>query len=743
MDAKIGPQHLKRLAGVYVRQSSLHQVRDHRASAELQYDLVERAVALGWPREIVRIYDRDQGTTGSIPGRREDFHELVAEVGLGHIGIVLGFDVTRLARNNADWYRLLDLCGVCDTLIADLDGTYDPALYNDRLLLGMKGTMSEAEHHLINMRLQGGLRKRAQTGDLRKRLPVGLDYDDLGKIRLTTDESVHHAIALVFGKFAEFSSAHQVLRHLQHEGLLVPTRLPDEKTVRWIRPCYNAVREILTNPFYAGAYVYGRRRRERTVGPDGHIRVHTRTLPRAEWRGLIPEHHPGYITWAQFEDTQRRLADNVLACSTGEASTVLRPGSALLQGLVRCGVCSRRMRPHYTGPSRSVRYVCDFVSRVQGRGGTCQSVGGLRLQEAVVDAFLTARSPASMPVTLAALNRVDEEEDAVLQQLEHRREQARYEADRARRQYDAVEPENRLVARTLEAEWNRRLTALGEIERQIAEHRRHQPTPLTPAERTRLLELGLDLRRIWDTPTTTPQERKQLLRAALDDVVVHVDRASARAQVTLVWQGGTMSELAVPLRRVGDNARTLDESVVDDVRRMAAVMTDIQIAQTLVRRGIRTATGLPYTAERVQRLRKRHGIPEHQPTLSDSTAPVYTALQAAKELGLSHFTVLRWLRDGWLVGDQVAPRAPWCIRLGPSVQHLVAGPAPKGWLPPKEAAKALGLGRRTVLHWVQTGRLEAMMAGKGRRPGLRINVATHTYSPQQPLFAQPAAQGDV
>jgi excisionase family DNA binding protein len=743
MDAKIGPQHLKRLAGVYVRQSSLHQVRDHRASAELQYDLVERAVALGWPREIVRIYDRDQGTTGSIPGRREDFHELVAEVGLGHIGIVLGFDVTRLARNNADWYRLLDLCGVCDTLIADLDGTYDPALYNDRLLLGMKGTMSEAEHHLINMRLQGGLRKRAQTGDLRKRLPVGLDYDDLGKIRLTTDESVHHAIALVFGKFAEFSSAHQVLRHLQHEGLLVPTRLPDEKTVRWIRPCYNAVREILTNPFYAGAYVYGRRRRERTVGPDGHIRVHTRTLPRAEWRGLIPEHHPGYITWAQFEDTQRRLADNVLACSTGEASTVLRPGSALLQGLVRCGVCSRRMRPHYTGPSRSVRYVCDFVSRVQGRGGTCQWVGGLRLQEAVVDAFLTARSPASMPVTLAALNRVDEEEDAVLQQLEHRREQARYEADRARRQYDAVEPENRLVARTLEAEWNRRLTALGEIERQIAEHRRHQPPPLTCAERARLLELGLDLRRIWDTPTTTPQERKQLLRAALDDVVVHVDRASARAQVTLVWQGGTMSELAVPLRRLGDNARTLDESVVDDVRRMAAVMTDIQIAQTLVRRGIRTATGLPYTAERVQRLRKRHGIPEHQPTLSDSTAPVYTALQAAKELGLSHFTVLRWLRDGLLVGDQVAPRAPWCIRLGPSVQHLVAGPAPKGWLPPKEAAKALGLGRRTVLHWVQTGRLEAMMAGKGRRPGLRINVATHTYSPQQPLFAQPAAQGDV
>ena len=743
MDAKIGPQHLKRLAGVYVRQSSPHQVRDHRTSAELQYDLVERAVRLGWPREIVCIYDGDQGTTGSIPGRREDFQELVAEVGLGHIGIVLGFDVTRLARNNADWYRLLDLCGVCDTLIADLDGIYHPVLYNDRLLLGMKGTMSEAEHHLINMRLQGGLRKRAQTGALRKRLPVGLDYDDLGKIRLTADESVRHAVALVVGKFAELGSAHQVLRYLQHEGLLVPTRLPDERTVHWIRPCYNAVREILTNPFYAGAYVYGRRRRERTVGPDGTIRVHTRTLPRAEWRVLIPEHHPGYITWAQFEDNQRRLAANTLAPSTGEASTVLRPGGALLQGLVRCAVCSRRMRPHYTGPSRSVRYVCDFISRVQGRAGTCQSVGGLRLQQAVVDAFLEALSPASMPVTLAALDRVDEEEDAVLQQLEHRREQARYEADRARRQYDAVEPEHRLVVRTLEAEWNRRLTELGEIERQIAEHRRHQPTPLTPAERTRLLELGLDLCRIWNAPTTTPQERKQLLRAALDDVVVCVDRATARAAVTLVWQGGTTSELAVPLRRVGENTRALDESVVGDVRRMAAVMTDTQIAQTLVRRGIRTATGLPYTAERVQGLRKRHTIPEYEPPPSESTEPVYTALQAATELGVSHFTVLRWLRDGLLVGDQVAPRAPWCIRLGPSVRQLVTGPAPKGWLPSKEAASTLGVSRRTLLHWIQTGRLEAVMAGKGRRAGLRINVAAHTSSAQQPLFAQPAAQGGV
>jgi len=739
MDSKIRPQHRQRLAGVYVRQSSMHQVREHTASAELQYDLAARAVALGWARGAVRIYDGDLGVTGDVVGQRDDFQTLVADVGLGRLGIVLGFDVTRLARNNADWYRLLDLCGVCDTLIADLDGIYDLALYNDRLLLGMKGTMSEAEHHLIKTRLTNGMRKRAEAGTLRKRLPVGLEYDEGARVRLCTDESVRDAIGGVLRKFVELGSAHQVLRSLQNDGLLLPVRRHGERGVRWIRPRYNAVRDIVTNPFYAGAYVYGRRRLERRVDARGRIRVHTRTLPRADWKVVIEDHHPGYIGWPEFEENQRRLAGNRLARATGEASTVLRRGAALLQGLLRCGVCGRRMRPHYGGPSRSVRYVCDAARRHHGTERVCHSLGGQRVDRAVVEAFLEALSPASMQVTLAALEHMDQEEDAALTQLAQRREQAQYEADRARRQYDAVEPENRLVARTVEAEWNRRLQEVAELDRQIAARRQHETPPLTSGERERLLEFGLDLRRVWEAPTTTPAERKQLLRAAFDEVVVRVDRPAARAVVTLAWQGGATSDLDVALRRVGEHSRMLDDALMDDVRRMATVMTDVQIAHALTRRGVRTATGLAYTVERVRGLRKRHDIPEYQPTPSDE--PVYDAVQAAKELGVSHFTVLRWLKEGFLVGEQVAPHAPWRIKLGPRVQRIVARSAPNGWLHPKAAAQALGVSRRTVLHWVQTGQLAAVMAGKGRRAGLRIDVSSITCTTQPSLFAHPAAPG--
>jgi DNA invertase Pin-like site-specific DNA recombinase len=741
--AKIRPEHLQRMAGVYVRQSTMKQVRENTASTEVQYDLVQHAVALGWPRDRVRIYDGDQGHTGSIPGNREAFGQLAADVGMRQIGIVLGFDVTRIARNNADWYKLLDLCGICDTLIADTDGLYHPALYNDRLVLGLKGTMSEAESHLRKQRMHGAIEKRASEGALRKRLPVGLDYDDERRVRLAVDESVRHAIELVFSKFTQLGSAHQVYRFLQGEGLLLPARRNDERQARWAKPRYDAVLGILTNPRYAGAYVYGRRRRHRVVDETGRIHLRVEHLSQEQWKVVLQDRHPGYISWVTFVDNQKRLSENSLAKADGEASRVVREGAALLQGLLRCGVCGRRMSPVYCKKGDAVRYVCDRGRRKSGGEGVCQSVGGSRLHRAVVEEFLDALSPASMQVTLAALEQMDEQVDAALAQLLKRREQAQYEADRARRQYGAVEPENRTVARTLETEWERKLTALGEVDRQIEERRHQQTPPLTPEERRRVLEMGLDLRRIWEAPTTTPQERKQLLRAVFNDVVVRVDREARRADVTLVWQGGDTEKLEVPLPRVGQNCCAAEEVVIDDVRKMAGSMTDAQIANTLVRRGIRTSTGLSYTAARVLGLRRRHGIPEYEPTPDDDSEPTYTAEQAAGQLGVSHITVLRWLKEGFLVGEQIVPRAPWRIRLGPSVKFKIAARAPSGWLPPKAAAKALGLSRRTVLHWVQTGRLEAVVAGKGRRSGLRINVSSSTSAMQSSLFDQPSARGAV
>lgn len=741
-NSKVRPEHLQRMAAVYIRQSTMQQVRKHTASGELQYGLVARAIDLGWPRDRVRIYDADQGHTGSLPGNREDFGQLVADVGMRRLGIVLGFDVTRMARNNADWYKLLDLCGICDTVIADNDGIYHPALYNDRLVLGLKGTMSEAEMHFRRERMHGAIEKRATEGKLRKRLPVGLDYADGGRVRLSLDESIRHAIETVFTKFTQLGSAHRVFRFLQADELLLPVRRNDERQVRWAKPRYSAVLGILTNPRYAGAYVYGRCRRQRTVDETGRIRLHIEHLPRERWKVVLQDQHPGYISWVTFVENQERISENSLA-PDGEASKVIREGDALLQGLVRCGVCGRRMSPIYPSKGDSVRYSCDRGKRNHGGEGVCQSVGGGRIHCAVVEAFLEALSPASMQVALTALEQMDHEEDAALAQLMKRREQAQYEADRAKRQYDAVEPENRLVARTLEAEWNRRLTELAEVDRQIAERRHQQAPPLTAGERQRVLELGLDLRRIWDAPSTTAQERKQLLRAVFDDVVVRTDRPSSRATVTLLWQGGATNELEVQLRRTGQTTRLDEASIIEDVRKMAASMTDAQIAGTLARRGIRTPTELPYNAARVLGLRKRHGIAEYEPKPSDDSEPTYTAEQAAEKLGVSHITVLRWLKEGFLVGEQVVPSAPWRIRLGPSVELKIAGRAPRGWLPPKAAASALGVSRRTVLHWVQSGRLQAVMAGKGRRSGLRINVSSSICITQSSLFDQPSAQGLV
>lgn len=736
MNSKIRPEHLQRLAGVYVRQSSMKQVREHTASGELQYDLVGRAVELGWPRDRVRVYDGDQGHTGSLPDDRAEFGQLAADVGMRRVGIVLGFDVTRMARNNADWHKLLDLCGICDTLIADTDGLYHPALYNDRLVLGLKGTMSEAENHFRRQRMHGAIDKRATEGKLRKRLPVGLDYDDERRVRLSPDESIRHALETVFAKFTQLGSAHRVFRFLQADGLLLPVRRNDERQVRWAKPRYGAVLGILTNPRYAGAYVYGRCRRQRTVDEKGRIRLRTEHLPREQWKVVLQDQHPSYIPWVTFVDNQERLSENSLASSGGEASKVVREGDALLQGLVRCGICGRRMSPIYCSKGDSVRYACDRGTRNHGGEGVCQSVGGGRIHRAVVEAFLEALSPASMQVTLAAFEHMDQEQDATLVQLTKRREQAQYETDRAKRQYDAVEPENRLVARTLETEWNRQMGQLAEAERQIADRRHQQAPPLTPAERQRALELGLDLRRIWDAPTTTAQEKKQLLRAVFDDVVVRVDRTSARAAVTLLWQGGATTELDVRLRRSGETGRVDEAAVIEDVRKMAGVMTDVQIAGTLARRALRTPTGLPYNAARVLGLRKRHGISEYEPKPADDSEPTYTAEQAAEKLGVSHITVLRWLKEGFLVGEQVVPSAPWRIRLGASVALKVAGRAPKGWLPPKAAAKALGVSRRTILNWVQAGRLQAVMAGKGRRSGLRINVTSAPDRLQQSLLPE-------
>ena len=457
-EQKIQPTHLSRVAFVYLRQSTAAQVLHNRESTDRQYKLVERARDLGWAPPQIQVLDQDLGQSAQNTNQRNDFARMTTAVALGQAGLILAIEVSRVARSNADWYRLLDLCGVTDTLIGDEDGLYHPGLFNDRLLLGLKGTMAEAEGHVIRARLEGGIRNKAARGELRRGLPVGFLWGEKdGEVRLHPDQAVKGALTTVFEKFAEVGSARQVWLHFRSEGLRFPLQSPGVSEIRWVIPTYVAIHHVLTNPVYAGAYVYGKTRQERYVDEAGQLRKRLRRLPRSEWQVLLEDHHEGYIDWETYERNQARLARNTRPRPRQASGGAVREGAALLQGLARCGCCGRRLRVAYRGRTAAPGYYCSSSTLVNGRGSQCLSVGGVRIDGAVGQAFVQALTPAGLEAALQAEQELDLEREATLRQWRLQAERAHYEAERAERRYRAVEPENRLVARTLEAEWERRL----------------------------------------------------------------------------------------------------------------------------------------------------------------------------------------------------------------------------------------------------------------------------------------------
>lgn len=404
-----------RAAVVYVRQSTPGQTERNVESTDRQYALVERAVELGWSRRAVEVIDDDLGVSGSAGTARSGFARLTADVALGRVGIVFGLEVSRLARSNADWYRLLDLAGITDTLIADGDGIYHPASFNDRLVLGLKGTMSEAELHVLRARLEGGIRNKAARGERRRGLPVGLVWgDDDGEILLHPDEAVRGVIAAIFERFAELGSVRAVWLWLLGDELMMPVQRSGNTELAWITPTYPAVHRVLTHPSYAGAYVYGRTRRERRVDDDGRVRTRARALGRSEWQVLIVEHHPGYIDWATYEANQARIGSNTRPQAHQPGSGAVREGTALLQGLATCGRCGRRLAVHYQGTHSTPGYHCANRTLVNGRGARCLSVGGVQIDQAVTAAFLAALSPAGVAAALAAAEALEADHDAAL-----------------------------------------------------------------------------------------------------------------------------------------------------------------------------------------------------------------------------------------------------------------------------------------------------------------------------------------
>lgn len=727
--SKIKPAHTARAALVYVRQSSPSQVEHNRESTARQYALADRARQLGWSADRIVVVDDDLGISGATADKRSGFTRTTTEVALGRVGIILALEVSRLARNNADWYRLIELCGLTDTLIGDNDGIYHPALFNDRLLLGLKGTMSEAELHIIRARLDGGIRHKAARGELRRGLPVGFVWGEAdGEVLLHPDEAVTGAIRAVFDRFAEFGSARRVWLWFHEQQLQFPHQDPGGG-IRWIAATYTAIHSVLTNPVYAGAYVYGKSRSQRYVGEDGTIRNRIRHLPMEQWAVVIRDHHRGFIDWPAFEANQSRLDTNTRP-RPHESGGAVREGPALLQGIAVCGHCGRKLRTHYRGRNSTPGYHCAGKDIVSGRGLYCLNTGGIAIDRAVASAFLEAVTPAALEATMLTFEQMRSNHDAALKQRQLEIERLRYEAERAERRYRAVEPENRLVARGLETEWENRLRDVAAAEAELLRRRQQQPCTLTAAQVARIQTLGADLALLWQAPTTTDRDRKELLRTMLEEVTLDLRREEETAHLTLRWRGGAITTLDVPVPRFRPVGPRTDEDTIDLLRRLAAMYPDEVIAGILNRQGRTTAMGERFTANTVGNLRRYRGIPHYEPPAEPPDGELVSIRQAARILGLNTSTVHRWLNDGFIAGEQVTPGAPWQIRVDDRLRSRLVGEAPPEYVPMMEATIMLGVSRQRVLQRVKRGELDAVLVIQGRRKGLRIRV----LAPDDGLF---------
>ena len=683
---KIRPEHLDRHALIYVRQSTPMQVRDHTASAARQYDLARCAHRFGWPEPHIQVIDQDQGLSGASSLGRDGFQYLMAEVCLGHVGAVLSLEASRLARSCSDWHRLIEICSLTNTLVIDEDGVYDPTQYNDRLLLGIKGTMSEAELHWIRSRMLGGKQEKAQAGQLRYRPPTGLVHDPAGQIVLDPDEQVRHALRLVFDTFEQVGAALGVVQFFAENHLSFPTRLyggARHGQLLWRPLDHGRVLAVLHNPAYAGTYVYGRTKTRKVVSPGEEPRVKGRTLRVAieDWPYVLHDHHPAYITWSQFQRNQQRLIDNCTSQHQDHRGAI-RDGAALLQGLVMCGRCGRRMTIRYMDDGKIPVYECNQLHNAFGEK-VCQSLRGDRIDAAVAAAFLEAMQPAELEVSMAAIDQIADQARRVDRQWEMIVERARYEAELARRRFLAVEPENRLVGRTLEREWELRLAEVDRLERESLARPERSIRLVDPVERGRMLALAQDLPALWHATTTTNVQRKQLIGYLIKDVCLN--RGETTIEVSIRWQTEACTVLSVPRHRRSCDARRTDPAVLARLRALAADTTDRRIAEILDQEGFRSGTGRPFTTNIVKQLRYSYSIPSGCPDRPAACADGHradgrcTARVAAEMLNVTVSTIADWCQSGLLDGIQSASHGPWWIRLTPEVIARLRKPTRRSW----------------------------------------------------------------
>lgn len=614
MTTKIQSTHCERTAFVYVRQSTHAQVVEHRESTERQYHLRDRAIELGWPPSRVEVIDEDQGRSGSTATHRTGFQRLASEVGLGKVGIVFMLEASRLARNNSDWYRLIEICGVSGTLIADESAVYNPREPNDRLLLGVKGTISEAELFTLRTRLYEGRWNKARKGLLRFPLPVGYIATADDGWALDPDTQVRERLGFLFASFRRQGIVRAVVRELKQQGLELPTRVTAKEaygSLLWKAPTLSAVIRILHNPAYAGAYVYGRWEycSERRSPKTGKASAHARSV--AQWPVNITEHHPAYLSWEEFVKNQERLREN---WSREENRGVVREGCALLQGIVYCGICGRKMsvQNRAAKDKRSPSYICGRGYQ-DGDEKSCQSMTSRPVDAAVVEALLTAVSPIGLRVAIQVLDQVERDLIGQRRQRELQLEQVRYEARLAQRQYDAVDPANRLVASELERRWNEKLERVAQLERAYAQAEQDAEWNLTADERAAITELSRDLPAIWSAETTTNQERKQLIRMAIDSVQLDGMRQVGQIEVQIRWHSGTVTSLSVTRAAPGEGSLKTPEEAVARIHEMAGRSSYEEIAARLNRAGLRSAFGRQFTTQHVGYLCRRDGLARGRP----------------------------------------------------------------------------------------------------------------------------------
>jgi len=654
--SKVTTEHLARSAYVYIRQSTADQLTHNHESQRRQYGLVNRAKQLGWTD--VEVIDDDLGRSGGGIAR-PGFERLLAAICEARVGAVLAIEASRLARNGRDWHTLIEFCGLVGTIIVDEDGIYDPRHPNDRLLLGMKGTMSELELSLFRQRSQEALKQKARRGALVLGVAAGYVKVGCDRIEKNPDQRVQDALQLVFSKFAEFQSARQVHIWLRDEGIELPvkSRGGEARGIIWRLPAYNIVHNVLTNPIYAGAYAFGRTTSRVSVkNGRKHVRrgVHR---PMTEWDVLIKDHHEAYITWDEFERNLHVIANNANGKGSAKVRGAVRRGELLLPGLLRCGHCGRKLHVSYSG--KLGRYNC-YGARTNHGTARCISISGLSIDAAVSTEVLHVLKPLGIDAAVKAIETQTSETSAAQRQLELSLQQARYETAHARRQYDAVDPANRLVAGELERRWNEALQAVHRIEGEIATIVSSKPAPLGERERHQLMQLGADLELAWSHPAATAATRKRILRTALNEIVVRKEGAIVHA--VLHWQGGDHTALQVKQRlNAGGRHHWPPEDTISLVRELARLMPDWQIARLLNRCGKPTGYSNGWTQERVRGFRRHHGIAVYRDGERAERSEI-TLDAAAEIIGVCKMTALRMIRRGDIKGRQVCTGAPWVIK---------------------------------------------------------------------------------